>query len=390
MGNLLDYLDWRGDLTLQQSPFNEVDNLILAELSYLDFRGIVPAADEGGSVELWQAADAFFAKYPPGTKIDLGVLLPDELPVMLDKMAVSTRFSTMRLSCYEESLDEEQGEQFAALTVETGDGLLYLSYRGTDDSLAGWKEDFELACRPEVPAQKKAVEYLKSVARRFPRRKLRLGGHSKGGNLALYAAVFCPERLQRRITAVWSNDGPGFHTDLLALPAYQRIGEQVISIVPKSSIVGMLLEHVEDYTVVDSDQRGLMQHDGFSWQVMGSQFIHLRQVTEQTALCNQELRVWVHALSVEQREKFVEALFQVLSVSGAKTLTDLKEDRFKSAGTMIKAMKDLDKETREGLWKFLGILFKSNLRMVLEGIYEETERKAATLRRKRKGPAGKA
>ena len=384
MANLLDYLDWRGDLTLEQSPFNEVDNLILAELSFVDFKDIVPGPGEGGSVPLHQAAEAFFARFPEGEKIDMGVLVPSTIPEMLRKMADAPRFRDMELNCFVDRLDVGKGEQFAALTIETGDGLLYLSFRGTDDTLAGWKEDFELACMPEVPAQKKAVDYVKDVSKQFPRKKLRLGGHSKGGNLAVYAGVFCPASVQRRIAAIWSNDGPGFHEDLLDLPEHQRVAERIYSIVPKSSVVGMLLEHEEDYTVVDSDQLGFLQHDGFSWQVLGGQFIKLRQVTRQAHLSDQELRGWVHGLSVEQREKFVSSMFDVLSATGAVTLTDLKDDSFKAVGAMVKAMKDLDKETRDGLWDFLAILFKSNLRMVLEGIQEETEKKRSTRRRSRR------
>ena len=190
MANLLDYLDWRGDLTLDQAPFNEVDNLILAELSFVDFRDIVPSPGGGKSVELRQAADAFFARFPEGEKIDMGVLVPNAIPEMLERMAESRRFGGMMLNCFTNRLDVGKGEQFAALAVETGDGLVYLSFRGTDDTLAGWREDFEMACMPEVPAQKKALEYTETVARQYPRRKLRLGGHSKGGNLAVYAGVF--------------------------------------------------------------------------------------------------------------------------------------------------------------------------------------------------------
>lgn len=391
MANLLDYLDWRGDLTLAQSPLNEVDNLILAELSFVNFQGIIPGPGERKSVALRLAAEAFFARFPTGKPIDMGVLVPAAIPEMLRKMAASQRFGDMGLNCFVDHLDVGKGEQFAALTIETGDGALYLSFRGTDDTLAGWKEDFELACMPEVPAQKKALEYTGTVAKQFPRKKLRLGGHSKGGNLAVYAGVFAPVNVQKRILDIWSNDGPGFHEDLLDLPEHRRVADRIHSIVPKSSVVGMLLEHEEDYTVVDSDQLGLMQHDGFSWQVLGNHFITLRQVTHQAHLSDQELRAWVQGLSVEQREKFVTALFDVLTASGATTLTDLKADSFKAVGSMVKAMKDLEKETRDGLWDFLGILFKSNLRLMLEGIQEETEKSTTIQRLKKKleGETGK-
>ena len=290
MANLLDYLDWRGDLTLAQSPFNEVDNLILAELSFVDFKDIVPAPGEGQGVPLSAAAEAFFARFPAGEKIDMGVLVPDAIPDMLAKMAGSARFRDMKLSCFTDRLDVGKGEQFAALTIETRDGAVYCSFRGTDDTLAGWKEDFNLACMPEVPAQKKAVGYLQDAARQFPRRKLRLGGHSKGGNLAVYAGVFCPAAVQRCITAIWSNDGPGFHEDILDLPQHQRVEDRIFSVVPKSSVVGMLLEHEESYAVVDSDQLGFLQHDGFSWQVMGDHFVTLRQMSRQAHLSDLELQ----------------------------------------------------------------------------------------------------
>lgn len=381
MANLLDYLDWRGDLTLAQAPFNEVDNLILAELSFVNFGGIVPPPGEGSGVLLRQAAEEFFAKFSADEPIEMGVLVPDAIPDMLQKMAGSQRFGDMMLSGFVDWLDAEAGEQFAALTVDTGDGALYLSFRGTDDTLAGWKEDFEMACMPEVPAQKKALEYALTVAKQFPRKKLRLGGHSKGGNLAVYAGVFCPAKLQNRMVDVWSNDGPGFHMDITSLEEYRRIAERIHSIVPKSSVVGMLLEPAKDYTVVDSDQLGFMQHDGFSWQVLGNRFVTFRQVTCQAHISDQKLKEWVQSLSVEQREKFVTALFDILTASGAATLTDLKAESYKAVGPMIKAMTHLDKETRDGLLNFAGILFKSNFRLVLEGIQEETEKKSSTIRR---------
>ena len=192
MANILDYLDWRGDLTLAQAPFNEVDNLLLAELAFVDFRGIVP--ENGQSVLLRHAAAAFFARHGGAGEIDMGLLVPDVIPVMLRKMAASRRFGDMKLSCYEDRLDVGKAEQFAALAVDTGDGALYLAFRGTDDTLAGWKEDFLLSCMPEVPAQKKGAEYTLRAALLYPGRWLRLGGHSKGGNLAVYAAPGCRSR----------------------------------------------------------------------------------------------------------------------------------------------------------------------------------------------------
>lgn len=376
MANILDYLDWRGDLTLRQSAFGEVDNLILAELSFVDFGGIVPEPGKGGGVRLDRAADDFFSRHGKKSgEIDMGVLVPDAIPVLLEKMAASTRFRTMKLGGFVDYLDVEKAEQFAALSIELGNGAVYLSFRGTDDTIAGWKEDFLIGCMPQVPAQRKAVQYVAEIARQYPRRKLILGGHSKGGNLAVYGGIFCPPAVQKRIAAVWSNDGPGFHEEVLTRPEHERIEDRIHSIVPKSSVVGMLLEHEEKYTVVDSSQSGLMQHDGFSWVVLGSHFVTLREVSRQGHLNDLVLKDWVHSLSQEQREKFVDGLFAVLSASGAVTLTDLKTDSFHAAGAMVRAMKDMEKETRDALFYAIRLLFRSNFKVLVEELQAESEKK---------------
>lgn len=380
MANILDYLSWRGDLTLAQSPFNEVDNLILAELSFVNFTGIVPGPGEGEGVPLHTAAEAFFRSHEGGD-MGMGVLVPDEIPALLRRMAECPRFREMRVNCFQDHLDVRKAEQFSAVTVELGDGSLYLSFRGTDDTIAGWKEDFLLGCQPEVPAQKKAVAYVKAVAAQYPRRKLMLGGHSKGGNLAVYGGIFVPLAIQRRISAVWSNDGPGFYGAVLETPQHARLEGRVHSIVPKSSVVGMLLEHEESYTVVDSDQVGLWQHDGFSWQVLGTGFVTLRQVSRQGRRNDLALKEWVRRLPVDQREKFVDGLFEVLTASGATTLTDLKEDGFRAAGAMVRAMKDMEKDTRDALFNAIATLFRSNIQAAVEEAREEARSEGSPLRK---------
>ena len=380
MANILDYLNWRGDLTLAQSPFNEVDNLILAELSFVNFTGIVPGPGEGEGVPLHAAAEAFFRSHEGGD-MGMGVLVPDEIPTLLRKMAECPRFREMKVNCFCDHLDVRKAEQFAAVTVELGDGSIYLSFRGTDDTIAGWKEDFLLGCQPEVPAQKKAVAYVKAVAAQYPRRKLMLGGHSKGGNLAVYGGIFVPLAIQRRISAVWSNDGPGFYGAVLETPQHARLEGRIHSIVPKSSVVGMLLEHEESYTVVDSDQVGLWQHDGFSWQVLGTGFVTLREVSRQGRRNDLALKEWVRRLPVDQREKFVDGLFEVLTASGATTLTDLKEDGFRAAGAMVRAMKDMEKDTRDALFNAIATLFRSNIQAAVEEAREEVRGDGSPLRK---------
>ena len=365
MANILDYLDWRGDITFAERPFNEVDNLLLAELSYLDFGGIVPGPGGGRAVPLWKAAEAYFAK-TEGRPIDMGVLVPNQIPELLRRAAASPRFRDMKLNGFVDHLDTVKAEQFAALAAECGDGTVYLSFRGTDDTLAGWKEDFYLSCMREVPAQKMAVTYTEAMAHQYPRIKLRLGGHSKGGNLAVYAAVFCGEAIQKQIRAVYNNDGPGFYASLLELPEHRRIAGKITTLLPESSVVGMLLEHEEAYQVVRSTQIGLMQHDGFSWQVLGERFEHLTELAEGGRIMDQTLRSFLRELTEPQRAQFVDTLFDILTCTDASTLTDLKVGGLKTASAMVKALQKLDKPTRKALSDTLKLLVRSGARSVLE------------------------
>ena len=382
---VFDYLRWRGDLTFAQDAFNEVDNLVLCIITYLNFRRFpeLRSREPENAVLLGDIVPQMTAEDE-----QQGLSPNDYIPLM--KLAAeSRRFGGVRMLGYETVRDEEREMQLDALSFLVPDGTLFCAFMGTDRSLVGWKENLNLSFMDAVPAQIGAAEYVEDMARHCPERPLRIGGHSKGGNLAVWAGVFCPTAVQRRIAAVWSNDGPGFHDDILSLPRHIRLAERIHTIVPKSSVVGMLLEHEEDYTVVDSSQQGLMQHDGFSWAVLGNRFVRLHSVTRQARLTDQELRGWVQGLTVEQREKFVDSAFQVLEASGAQTLTDLKADSFKAVRPMVRALKDLDKETREALLKFMSILFMSNLRMTLEGIQEETEKSLLRNGKKAERSAGK-
>lgn len=374
MANLMDYLDWRGDLTFLQAPFNEVDNLILAELAFADLRGIVPGVGEGEGVVLREAAARYFADGRDKT-LESSVLVPEMIPDMLEKMCASVRFGSLILNCCEEHLDEARAEQFAAITVELPKRAAYLSFRGTDDTLVGWKEDFDMALLDTVPSQLRAADYTKRAAARYKGWKLYLGGHSKGGNLAVYSAVNCGKAVQNRLIAVYNNDGPGFRETLVSREEHRRVADRIFTILPKSSVVGLLMEHEEDFIVVDSTQVGVMQHDGFSWCVRGPEFVRMDDLTG-VETNDKALKEWVNSLNQEQREKFTSALFEVLSASGAATLAEMRSQGTKSAAAILKAMVGLDKETRAALNYAIGVLFiKSGAQSLLDDWKRESRRR---------------
>ena len=365
MANILDYLSWRGDLTLAERPFNEVDNLLLAELSYLDFGGFVPERFSG-SIALRDAAAAYFARHP---KTEMGVLVPEQIPELVRRMAQSARFGSLRLTGYVNRIDPVSEIQFSAMTALLPDCAAYVAFRGTDDTLVGWKEDFNMGLLDTVPSQQEAAAYLRQAAESLPGAELLVGGHSKGGNLAVYAAVFCGEDVQDRISAVYNNDGPGFRRSLLELPEHRRVAERICTMVPESSVVGMLLEHEESYQIVRSTQIGVMQHDGFSWVVTGSCFEHVPAASLNGRIMDGALREFVSGMDAEQRGKFVDALFAVLNCTDAETLTDLKEGGLRTASAMARAVQNLDRETRRALGSTIRLLLVSNARSVQEGLH---------------------
>ena len=346
MANILDYLDWRGDLTLAERGFNEVDNLLMAELCFLDFSGIVPA-DFSASVSLPEAMQKYDAARPQET---MGVLVPEQIPELGHKMAASRRFSDLTLCAYVSRTDEETQTQFSALTALLPDKTAYIAFRGTDDTIVGWKEDFAMAFRRPVAAQESAARYLADIAglRDGP---LMVGGHSKGGNLAVYAAANAPAAVQERLIAVFCHDGPGFDADFFDTPGYARVAPLVDKSVPESSIVGMLFEmreHVEDgYTIVSSDGVSIMQHFALNWQVERGEFVHAGGLSASSRYLARTINGWMAKFDDEHRRRFIENLFAVLEAGGYDTFGELTSHWTQSLPVMLAAVRGIDAEDRD-------------------------------------------
>ena len=357
MANILEYLDWRGDLTLLERPFNEVDNLILAEICYLDFSGFVPAGFQTQQVTLLDAASAYFAAHP---ETNMGVLVPDQIPVLVEHAAKTARFSDVRLLGYVNRIDEETQTQFSALTMLLPDGSAYVAFRGTDDTIVGWKEDFNMAFRYPVPAQHAACEYVCAVARLW-RGPMVLLGHSKGGNLAVYAAMNASDEVKDRVERIYSLDGPGFPEAVVNSFEYSSVSDRIVKIVPDSSVVGMVLETPERCMVVKSDVEGIMQHFACSWQMHGGEFDKVEDVANSSVTFNKALNKWLSNLSKEQRERAVDALFAVLEASGAGSISAMMAAGPKVIPEMLGTYVGLSIEDRRNLNQALGIMLQAAL-----------------------------
>ncbi len=355
MGTVFDYIDWRGDIPFSVIGIGEIDNMIFSQICYIDFKGIIPASPKAKPISFLAAAKRYVQAHR-GETINLGAIMPPELVSLVTKAARSVRFSSLSVVGYVNRVSNVDQKQFSAMTFLIGEDTCFVAFRGTDDTIVGWKESFNMSFLSPIPAQTEAVRYLHAVAAAFPDRKICIGGHSKGGNLAVYSAVKCREEINARIEGVYNNDGPGFDRQFIESEQYAATRERIHTLVPHSSIVGMLLEHEEHYDVVRSTMNGLLQHNAFSWEVLGGKFIRHDGVTEESRQIDRTLKRWMREMPVEQRKKTVDSLYEILESVNARTLTDLSTDKLK----LIKAWNSLDAESKKIIKRCISLIVKKN------------------------------
>ena len=339
--NILDYIDWRGDLTFAAAPLNEVDNLIFAKLSYLDLRGLVPE-DFAGAVSLRNLREA----YRREGRVPLSPNSSDPGP-LLDKAAASARFGGVLLRGFRSRTDREDQSQFAAVTFCPEAGPACVTFRGTDNSLVGWREDFNFSFLPHTPGQAEAARYL-SYAGAALSGPLVVCGHSKGGNFAVYAAAFCAPQLRERIVKVYSDDGPGFHRSIAESAEYAAVLPKVQKLLPETSLVGILLTDRESRKVVRSEAKGIKQHDPYTWQVLGPAFVPA-DASFASVFMDETLERWIGGLEDEQRAMVVSAIFDTLEASGVDTMAELNANRWLSYNAIWKAVRGLDPKVVSGV-----------------------------------------
>ncbi len=355
MANILDYLDWRGDVSFSADSFNEVDNVILSQVAYARLDGLM---EEGESLSAKEAARRLLCKFTR-EGITTDHYIHKCAPLLLEKLGTSERFNGLEISNYFNIIDPGGEAQISALTIKLPT-FTYVAYRGTDETLAGWKEDFELSYSFQTKGQKAAVLYLNMM---IPELKgpIYVGGHSKGGNFALYAASFCEPRLQKRIHTIFCNDSPGFRREIVECTGYQAVVGRVRSLIPETTLVSTLFHSDYGSKVITSGAKGLFQHDATTWQVLRSHFVEAADRSEQSYQMDEALNNWITALSVEDRRFFTNMMFDLLESTGATTLTDLTEAGISGFLDLLKNARQLPKEKRKEFNGMLRLLVKSRM-----------------------------
>lgn len=350
MKSIIDYIKKYGEFSISDMPFNEVDSLILCQLSYLKYDGILPTLND---------AKPFMTLPEILETEEFDNLFEDRRfeennRKLFAAAASSKRFSSMLLGNYVSMTDVDWELQFSALTFTFENGTFYLAYRGTDETIIGWKEDFNMALITPVPAQEKAKQYLNLIAE-ISNGTFYIGGHSKGGNLAVYAASTCLPSVSERIITIYNHDGPGFKKGTVTeTEGYRSISGKIRKYLPHSSIVGMIMESNEPTEIIECKSFGILQHDPFNWVVDNDSFVRVDGLYKHVSIQDESVNQWIEGMNDSERKLFVDELYNVITASGAVTLIDIMDDFRGNSKAMKKAFDELDPRTKDVIGIILG------------------------------------
>lgn len=358
MGNIADYAKWRGDLTFLKDPLNEVDDIIFGMLAHVEFDKALNYIGKDSLTLL--EMNRIFDEIGYGRNHKELYMGEKSAIDILGMIADTQRFGNVIVTNHVNHIDQENMIQFSATEFQLTSDTSYIAFRGTDDSIAGWKEDFIIATG-EMTASYEAASYLNQYE--DTNKTLYVGGHSKGGHLAVYAAAKASKNIKKHIHTVYSNDGPGFHETFFDLSELEDIRSKIISIVPRESFVGMLMENVTEHQIVQSDKHGLLQHNAIYWRVEGNKLLRSKSLSSRSAKIHKAMLAWVGGMDEKQRNAFINDLFLVLDASGYKTVIDIEENVLKSIPAMTKAINNLAPETKKQVGDVIKYLLKVELQI---------------------------
>lgn len=335
--DLYQYLLWRGDIPFKEVKLNEVDSIILSEISYFEMYDKVPLYPTKESVEYSKAIDDVFKDHPK-KKIKTGLIVPYEIVTLVDEVRKQPRFGLMKATNYINHISTKKRIQFSAITFILDDGSIYVSFRGTDDSLIGWQENLDMLTTFPVPAQEEARKYLNKVARLFPKGDIYVGGQSKGGALSFYAGMYSDEKVKKRIKRIDSFDGPGFTPGKIDMEVFNKVKDRMHKYIPQTCIVGLMLDNLPlENTVVHSTARGVFQHNPLSYEIVGGKFIiHPSGLDNNALLIKKKFDELVSRLTPEERDQLCEDFFHFIEMKNINTLTEASK---KSIFTLAKDAK---------------------------------------------------
>lgn len=390
MADFFDYLSWRGDLTFSQDPFNEVDNIILAELSYGDFSNIGALENSFLSIsELYAAYLETTSREDADDKKSLAKGLKDRpyltnIASLLEKLSKTKRFENLKIGYYRKVIKKDPVVQFTAI-IYLVDGMAYVAFGGTDDSFVGWQEDFYFSYTSGTASQLAAVAYLEEVSKIIDG-NFYVGGHSKGGNLAIYAALFADDKIKDRIDIIWANDSPGFTADVLKEEGYKKIRDKIILYLPESSVVGLLMnQDVGEKVIIHAREKLFYQHFLLHWQVDGNKFLRAEKLSDDALFVNKALDTWLSEIEIDKRKEVVDGIFYCLEMTKAKDFADFQEGGLNSLRGLLAASKTLPQDQYDLIVDLIRKLISNSKDLFFENVLDSMAQKKASIQEKIEG-----
>ena len=355
MKNMLDYIKEFGHVSFEERAFSEIDALVLTELEYLPLEKVVPSDENGENFVTVKEIAEYMQEHKQELFDENPMMITQERHEVSQVIADAPRFQSLKFFGVVSVWDKDTTKQFAAVTVEVEPSVRLVVFRGTDETLIGWKEDFLMTYSPLVAAQTDAKEYLAKQASLWGG-DLMISGHSKGGNLAIYAAATQEEDVQLRIVDIFCFDSPGLYRSVLETKGYQNIVPLAMRYIPQDSLVGLMLESEVPYVIVKSNATGAMQHSAMTWEIEDGQFIKMEKVTKNSQLNDQTFKKWTESVSDEELELFWNVFFELLFSVGIDTVNDLYGQFMHYVQEFLKAAGNMDEEKRELLTRIALLL----------------------------------
>ncbi len=356
MANINDYLSWRGDLKISNdNPFNEVDSMILARFSYLRFDKI--------HMESEATIQSISEKMQV---LDKDEFLYDGDKELITRLGESNRFKNMRVTDYIKKTDPKVEKQFGAITIHISEEEMYISFIGTDSTINGWKEDFNMAFMDNVPCQLEGKVYVERITDKYPNKMLRIGGHSKGGNVAIYSAVTSTKNIHDKIIKAYNYDGPGFNKKMIEKYKDAEIIKKLETYIPQDSVIGRILDHAEKCEVALSIEKGIYQHDIYSWQVLRNDLIKSEKVTDGSEAIRKTLKEWLETTTEEQRKIFFDEIFELFYSTKANTFGEIQKDLSKNIVKILKTYSEIPEKDRKTITEMVKLFAKEYVTVVAE------------------------
>ena len=357
MGNLITYVQQYGAQTFEDKSLTDIDVLVLTEIAYLPFDEIVSKSfDVTEAISLEQLGKEFEKIKEKEQEVNPFMITSERIE-LLEGVSKSQRYKEIKVFGFMNDIDDERTKQFAAVCYQWEEENRWIIFRGTDESLTGWKEDFMMTYSDLIPAQMDAIEYLKKQAETFSG-TLNVSGHSKGGNLSLYASTMQDEAIQNRIEQIYCWDSPGVHRSILDTEGYQRVVSKAKRYIPQDSIVGLMLESQVPYHIIESQGSGISQHSALMWNIEEDHFVELTELTKNSQLTDQTFKQWTEVVSDEDLKLFFDTFFDLIFEMGVETVNDVYYNFRMYMQKFFEKAYQMDPEKREVLLRVGHLLFQ--------------------------------